>query len=61
MRCETCLGTGKLLSQEAPEVPCFTCGGTGFDHCCSGEVCNGLDETEADKARRAAALRAARG
>lgn len=50
MRCETCHGTG-MRFQSFPEtvlidgmpvslpvlVPCATCGGTGFDHCCDGD------------------------
>lgn len=48
MRCDTCKGLGKMAVARhayslpgAPLVwmtePCPTCGGTGFDHCCSGD------------------------
>ena len=42
MRCETCLGSGRVLCRSYPSnelfpCPCKVCGGTGFDHCCSGD------------------------
>jgi len=42
MRCETCLGSGRVLRRSYPSnelfpCPCEVCGGTGFDHCCSGD------------------------
>ena len=45
MRCESCLGTGKVLRRSYPgnelyPYPCEVCGGTGFDHCCSGDCVN---------------------
>lgn len=42
MRCETCHGSGKVLSPLVPntppamriKVPCPTCNGSGVDYCC---------------------------
>lgn len=41
MRCETCQGTGLMLSIEGHlypgQEPCVTCQGSGIAHCCEGE------------------------
>jgi hypothetical protein len=42
VKCEACFGTGKFLRRSWPgnellPYPCEVCGGTGFDHCCSGD------------------------
>jgi len=42
VRCEACFGTGHVLRRSWPgnelfPYPCEVCGGTGFDHCCSGD------------------------
>lgn len=58
MRCEYCLGIGEVLIDDAGKIvtrlrdatmmiPCPQCGGSGLDHCCSGDQsCN---ETTADR------------
>jgi len=48
MICERCDGTGLVYFQgvSAPTRPCPVCGGTGRDHCCSGDQPSARDLEE---------------
>ena len=58
MRCETCNGTGKMMGLDSsaggaePDLPCVTCGGTGVDHCCSGDCYPLLPTDHMDRIKR---------